>query len=767
MYREVDMNDIIYKFQFNNVNIETRKKYLPEYNDVYDKIKTALQIEKDGYNIYIVDSYSKEKLHNLADYIKDIFKDKGKCHDICYVVKDDDKSPSVLKLNSGMGSKLKKVLDGIQDKYSELIYEFYNGDGDSEKNELVENLQTKRSELITSLVKTAEEQGFDIRLTENGFTFIPMDEGKGMSEKEYDNLQNDRKDEIVTKVNKLKIEAQHILEVIKNDENQEIEKIKAIMKDYLKNKMDDIKTSYRKDFENDAAAYEYLDSVCDEIEKNVIDNYSMNYSEDEESIKEIIERYIINVLVDNKGERSLPVIYEEDPNVNNLLGCIEYENRNGVYSTDTSLIKAGSLLRANDGCLIVRASSLLNNPSAYYYLKKSLMSGEVDFDYNRRYLELISVAGLRPEPIKVREKVIIIGDYETYDLLYNYDEDFKKVFQVRAEYEPIVKLDDDTTNALMFNLYSICKENGLMSLTDDALKEVVKYLSRKAENRNKIYFDCTELDRILMITDVRVRDKNKSVVDGTDISEAVYPREILQKEVLDSYRENKTLINVNGTTVGQINALSVIDTGYMSFGKPLRLTCSCYRGDGNIIDVQKESNLSGNIHNKAISILKGYINALVGGYSKLPVDFHLNFEQLYGKIDGDSASVAEVISMISALSRMPVKQNIAITGSLNQFGEVQPVGGVNEKIEGFFNVCKAVDSVEGKGVLIPNRNKDNLVLSCEVESEIEKGRFHIYTMDKVDDAVELLIGNDKVTMEAVIETINKEIKKYACKETKK
>lgn len=491
--------------------------------------------------------------------------------------------------------------------------------------------------------------------------------------------------------------------------------------------------------------------------------YSLNYDEDEEKINEIISKYAVNIIVDNSENKTPQVIYEEDPSINNLLGNIEYENHNNVYTTDVSLIKAGSMLNANGGCLIIRANSLFTNSNAYYYLKKSLISGKVNLDYNRGYLELLSLSSLKPEPININEKVILIGDYETYDVLYNYDEDFKKIFKVRAEYEPVVDINEGTKKALISNIYNLCEINKLKKPTSSAIKEIAKYLSRKAENRNKLFLDDIEINKLLMLSNNRVANEQKETIDAEDLQEVAYSQENIQREILDNYREKKILVKVNGTAVGQINALSVIDTGYFRFGKPIRITCSCYKGDGNIIDVQKESNLSGNIHSKSINILKGYINKFATAYSRLPVDFHLSFEQLYGKIDGDSASVAEIISILSSLSKIPVKQNIAVTGSINQFGEVQPIGGVNEKIEGFFNICKTIDCTVNKGVLIPYSNKDDIVLNHEVEAEIEKGNFHIYTMDTVEDAVEVLMGDGHINASEVFDHISKEVKKYSSK----
>jgi lon-related putative ATP-dependent protease len=767
MYNEINASDIIYKFQPGKLDTCKRNDPVPIYSDIYDKIRTAMDIDKEGYNIYIIDDYSRDKIDNIISFIRGLYKDKGKAHDICCVVMEDEKYPKALVLSAGNGKKLEEKLEKLQNAYLESIDEFYNESDNKEKQDIVDRIQNKRTDAINSLVKKAEEDGFDIKLTENGFTFIPLENGKSMSEKTFDNLESFKKDEIVSKVGKLKIQAQEILEDIKNDEKDELEKIKSLLSKYLEVKISDIKNEYMDELQMDRCAVEFLNYVCSEIEKNVTENYSMSFEQDEEIINGIINKFMINVLIDNSGTEELPVVFEEDPSVNNLLGSIEYENRNGVYTTDVNLIQGGSLLKANEGCIILRANSLLNNQSAYYYLKKCMLSGKVDINYNRGYLEILSLSGLKTEPISIKEKVILIGDYETYELLYNYDEDFRKIFQLRAEYNPIVNLDDNSANLLLSDVYSVCTKNNLMHISDSALKEVVKYLSRKAENRNKVYFDSTELNKILMLTNAKASNRGKTIMDEGDFTDAVYTTELMEKELLEGYSENKMLIDVKGEKVGQINALSIIDTGYMSIGKPLRITCSCSSGEGNIIDVQKESNLSGNIHNKSVNILKGYLNVLIGVYSKLPVDFHLNFEQLYGKIDGDSASVAEALCIISALSKLPIKQNIAVTGSINQFGEVQPIGGVNEKIEGFFKVCKRIDTVQDKGVLIPDRNMDNIVLSNEVESEIEKGRFHIYSMSNMNDAVELLICSKGMTTADVIDEMEKEIKKYYPKSSKK
>ncbi|MBP2021776.1 lon-related putative ATP-dependent protease [Clostridium punense] len=760
MYKELTPKDIIYDFDINRVSASEEKWMLPQYSEAYKKIKTALQIDNDGYNIYLVDDYSKDRIKHIIEYVKDIFKDNKAPDDICYVVKDDDKQPIPIILSNGLGNEFKEALEELQGLYSEYTFQFYNDSENKEKDNLVDKIQKKRNEIINSLVEVSKNSGFDIKSNNGGFTFIPLNEGREMTEEEYEDLDMDEKDAMISKVNELKAKAKDILEQLKNMEANELKKIKEIMLMYLNEQIENKKENFRETFEDNKEAVEYLEYVCETIESNLVENYSINYDDDEEKINEIIYKYMINVIVDNNGNKTPPVIFEEDPNVTNLLGNIEYENHNNVYVSDVSLIKAGSLIKANGGCLIIRVNNLLNNLQSYYYLKKVLITEKIDLDYNKGYFELLALSGLKPKPIGVKQKVILIGDYETYDLLYTHDEDFRKIFKMRTEYKTVMEIDKNIKGSLVNEVNRFCAENNIKPLSNGAIKEIAKVLSRKAENKNKIFFDDYDLTNLILLANDRVLQQGKETIDDDDIIEVAYKKELIEEEILKTYKEKKMLISVSGSRVGQINGLSVIDTGYVSFGKPLKITCTCYKGDGHIIDTQRESNLSGRIHNKAISILRGFMSSLNGGYRKLPVDFHISFEQLYGIVDGDSASVAEVVCMISSLTKLPIKQNIAVTGSINQFGEVQPIGGVNEKIEGFFSVCKEVNTIEGKGVLIPASNKDDLVLCKEVEDAILQGKFKLYTMENIDDALQVLLDYKDPTLEKILKVIDKESKKY-------
>ncbi|WP_243154864.1 AAA family ATPase [Clostridium thermarum] len=758
---KLEPKDILYKIGVPKVKDEEICYTVPGYDGIIDKLKSFLSIDYEGYNIYIIDDYSKSKVDTIIEEAKKVFKDKN-LKDICYVVMEDEKAPEALLLSCGMGSELKNSLEEIQNTYGEIVNNFYYGNI-RQKDKIIKEIQSKKNELINSLFDIAKEEGFEVRLTKNGFNFMPIRDGEELSDSDYDSLDLKMKEEMLIKVSKLKDKARDILEVIKNEEHEGIQRIKEVLLQYLVEEINPCKSKCFCLFNNEEKALEYLKYVCENIEKNIVEIYSTSYDEDEEKINEAIYRYCVNVLVDNSEEDACNVIFEEDPTLNNLMGTIEYENHNGTYITDVNLIKAGSLLKANNGCLIMRASALFSTPSSYYYLRKALINGKVKFDHNKSYLELLTFNNLRPTPIDINVKIILLGDYETYEILYNMDDDFKRIFRVRLEYDSEIENNEINRRAIVKDIKVVSHMEGLMNFDDSAVREIFRFLSRKADSRKKLLYDEVELNRILITADRKARRLGKDTIKGEDIEESLYEKSLIENHLLESYKESRIILPMDERLVGSVNGLSVIDLGYSSFGRPLRITCTCYKGTGCIIDVQKESNLSGNIHNKAVSILTGLINKLFGGYSSIPVDFHLSFEQIYGKVEGDSASVAEIAAIISALTKLPIVQGIAVTGSINQFGEVQPIGGVNEKIEGFYEICKLKGSLKGKGVLLPKSNVDNIVLKPEVEAAVEKGLFNLYTMEKLDDALEVLMGDDKTKVEDIMAAAAKEIKKYTAR----
>ena len=763
MKRELTPSEVLFNVDLNEGDGRTKLKDIPENSSAYKKIRRAISIEKEGYNLYLIDTFSKEKLQDLKEYIEDLYKDAEAPNDICYVTMNEARRPEAIFLTNGKGKELKEAVENIKNSYYDVAMEFYNSSSESEKDSIIDDIHKKRTNYIGELVDMAKVEGFDVKATSGGFAFIPLKEGESMTEKEYDDLSEDNKDSIVVKASSLKKKAEVVLEKLKDIELTSMKRLKNIYSEFLESEMEEEKEDFLLDFIAEDEAYEYLEKLFTLIEKELVNCYSMNIEDDESEVNEIFDKYDMTVLVDNTKYHKPRVIFEEDPNVTNLIGNIEYENHNGSYSTELSFITPGSLLLANQGCLIIRLSQLIINNASYYYLKKSLMAGNINIDTARSYLDILSINGLKPKAIPIKLKVILIGDYESYEILYSGDEDFKRLFPLRAEISSIVKRSPIGGKSLKEHIKERARKNYLKNINDDAIREIIKYLSREASSKNKICIDDSSIDKLLILSDNEIGLQNRVEIDAEDIVKVAYEDELIEDEILEMYKDKIILLSLEGVKVGSVNGLAVLNTGYYSFGKPMRVTCVACRGEGRIIDIQKESNLSGSIHEKSINILSGLLSNLITPYEKLPVDFHLSFEQTYGSIDGDSASVAEILCILSSLSKIPIRQNIAITGSINQFGEVQPIGGANEKIEGFYKVCKLMNSCSNKGVLIPSLNKSDLVLKPEVEEAIAKGEFHIYTMDSLEDAIETMMLDDKTSVADLFKVINEELVKYKVK----
>lgn len=760
MKKELTQSEIIYDVEYIKEGKEINFRDIPEISTPYREIKRALNIKRSGYNLYMIDSFSNDKIDGLVNFIDNEYKSLEPPSDICYATLKDSKKPFPIFISNGRGKELKKEIKELKEEYTVSFLEFFNTSSNEEKDDILENIHIKRNKYIGELVEVAKVDGFDVKATSGGFAFIPLNEGEVMTEKEYDELDIDEREEILQKATKLKQRAEVILDDLKELEIGSVERLKVILKNFIDERMENIRDDLLLEFIRDDDVYNYLENLYKSIEEELIENYSIDLEDEDTKVEEILSKYNIEVLVDNSDNDHPRVIYEDDPSIINLLGNIEYESQNGNYITDLSFITPGSLLEANEGCVIIRLNRLIQNSNSYYYLKKALMSGKLNFDSNRNYLELLSINGLKPEPIPISVKVIIIGDYESYTILCSNDDDFKNLFPLKCEFKSEIKNPKNIINGLKKFIVERTEKNNLLKIEEEGIKSIIRFLAREASSRERINIDECKIDNILVKADNLAKENDEKIITKKYIENIIYEKDSIVDDYINMYKEKKIFVKTDGKLVGNINGLAVLDTGIYRFGKPLRITCLALKGNGSVIDIHKESKLSGKIHEKSIQTLTGLLYSMLSPYKKLPINLHLSFEQSYGMIEGDSASVAEMIAMLSSISKRGIKQNIAVTGSLNQFGEVQAIGGVNEKIEGFFNVCKEIDGYKGKGVLIPSSNKDELILCPEVEKAIREGDFHIYEMEVLDDAIETLILEDGENLEDFYKAINEEIKKY-------
>ena len=460
--------------------------------------------------------------------------------------------------------------------------------------------------------------------------------------------------------------------------------------------------------------------------------------------EKFFERYKLNLFVDNSELDSAPVIFETNPTYQNLIGTIEYTVEMGVKKTDFRHIKNGALHRANGGYLIVLAKDILANPFAWKGLKRALLDEKVTIESMHSTYSAFSASTIKPEPIDVDVKVIVIGEPRIYHLLSAYDEEFGKLFKIRAEFDYETERTKENLLKMSKFIGSYCRDNKLRHLTKDGVAKIIDYSTRLVSDKNKLSA------RLKSITEILVEANTISKKDGLDfINKESIEKTIKRKEyrdnryeekILELFDEGTYLINVSGKKVGEINGLAVISTGQYSFGKPNKLTVSTFKGKKGIVNIEREVRSSGKIHDKGVLILSGYLGHKFAKDKTLAFTASVVFEQLYGGIEGDSASSTELYAILSSLANIPINQSIAVTGSVNQRGEIQPIGGINEKIEGFYKICKMKGLNGEQGVMMPVQNVKNLVLKDEVIQAVKEDKFHIYAIEHIDQGIEILTG---------------------------
>jgi lon-related putative ATP-dependent protease len=457
-----------------------------------------------------------------------------------------------------------------------------------------------------------------------------------------------------------------------------------------------------------------------------------------------VDKYKVNHVVDNSNLKGAPVIYEMNPTYNNLFGRIEKRSYMGYLYTDYTMIKAGSLLKADGGYLILDAEQILRQPFVYDALKRALRGQCLIIEDVNELYGVMTSAGLRPNPIKLDVKVVLISQRQIYHLLHSYDEDFRKIFKVRADFDYEVKETPGNITKYIRFISRVVREEQLQHFDRSAVKSVIEQAYRLVDHQNKLSIRFSEIVRLIREASYWARQKRKKYVSEAHVKRALeeekYRRNLSEEKIQTAIREKILKFDIDGHNVGQINGLAVYSLGDYTFGKPSRITASTYIGSRGIINIEREAKLSGKLHDKGVLILSGYFASRLGDSVPLSFSASITFEQSYGLIDGDSASCAELYALLSSLSEIPIYQGIAVTGSVNQKGEVQAIGGVNEKIEGFYDVCKTQKLNGQQGVIIPEANVQNLMLSDEVLEAVKNGKFNIWAVSKIEDGIRILTG---------------------------
>ena len=711
----------------------------------------GLGIQERGFNIFVSGIPGTGRTTAVRRYLEEVASTKPVPSDWCYVNNfQNPYVPNALSLPAGRAVDLQKSMDFLtRTVFQELRKVFESEEYARQKEETLSNFQQRKQQIIENVNREAVAEGFALQATPMGIITVPTQNGKPMSEEEFLQLSQQQRDELVQKQQKIQAALEASIRQTKSldkEASDAVDKLDQEVARYsLKNWYEDMKEK----FQDLPEVLEYIDSVqVDLLEQT--DTFKTD-GQDETTMQGLIgaqkpspvKKYAVNILVDNSKLKGAPVILETNPSHDNLLGRIEQEARFGALVTDYTLVRGGSLHRANGGYLVLPVEDVLRNPFAWEGLILALSNGRIIVrDITERFG--FSTKSLQPEPIPLNTKVVLIGRPDVFQLLLAYDSHFHELFKVKAEFDTSMSRTEAHIREYSGFAATLCKTENLKLLDSSAMARLVEHGSRLAEDQEKLTTRFSEISDVIREANYYAGLDGKDEIGSEHIRRAIeerfYRSNLIQERLQEMIGRGVIKIDIQGQQVGQINGLSVLSLGDISFGQPNRITVSLSLGREGVVNIEREAKLSGPIHTKGVLILSGFIANRYAQDKPLSLSARLVFEQSYAGIEGDSASSTELYAILSALSGLPVNQAIAVTGSVNQKGEVQAIGGVNEKIEGFFEICQASGLTGDQGVLIPESNVVNLMLKESVVNAIRQGKFHIWPVRTIDEGIEVLTG---------------------------
>ncbi len=720
-------------------------------------LEFGMRVKSKCYNIYVYGESGTGRTSFAKTFAIKNAKDEPTPPDLCYVYNfKNPKCPKVLKFPAGMGKAFKADMEELVNRLlNELPKVFATKEFENTKNQIVREYQQKRDELVKLVTEEAKTQNFGVKSNNNGIYFLPIVNGELINEEQFEELSQDLKDTISKNSEVIQKQASEIMRTIRNYEKatrKEVDDLEYSVGLFtVGHHMSRIMETYG----DVPEVLEYLLAVKEDILENMVDFYEEEPQEEEpisqlipwymkKNTEETFSKYKINLIIDNSEQKGAPVIVDYNPTYSNLVGEVEYDNEFGNFTTDFCKIKSGLFHRANGGYLILQARDVISNNHSWEAIRQVLLTGEITTEPLREFSTGIAVSGIKPEPVKVSVKVIMIGNDFYYNLLYSYDDEFQKLFKIRADFDYEMNYSKDNVNFLTGFIKSSVKKHELLDFDKEAVSKIIEYSTRISERQDKLTTKLSLLVELMVESDFAAKSENQSVITRKFIETAIEQKEYrlnMYEEKLTEFIEDGTIIiDTEGSKVGEINGLAVLDMGDYCFAKPSKITATTYLGKAGIVNIEKEAEMSGSIHDKGVSVMVGYLGQTYAQDFPLSLSCRICFEQNYSGIDGDSASSTELYAVLSQLSELPIKQEIAVTGSMNQRGEIQPIGGVTYKIEGFFDLCKRRGLTGNQGVIIPEQNVKDLVCKDEVIDAVKKGNFHIYAIRHIDEGIEILTG---------------------------
>lgn len=756
-HRELSADQLKHYCDSSQFEFETTNELAPLQGTVgQDRGVSALDfgfdIKTSGFNLYVAGPTGTGKTSTVRDFVQEQASTESVPNDLLYVhsFKEPDKPNSIILL-PGMGCGLVKGMSElVETARAEIPRAFESENYEKRRNDILNEVQQERSRMLTELQKTAEDMGLGIEMTQIGIVTVPLMRGKPLSREEFEKLPDDTRQEIQQRSDKLQEMIQQLLAKSRKSEKDAQQKIDQLDKEValfaVGHMLDELRQKYRD--------YEEVVHFLNEVQTDMLDHLDDFKDHDKPKIslpgledlksEPSFDRYQVNLIVNNEETKGAPVVIENNPTYYNLIGRVDFKARLGALMTDFSQIKAGSIHKANGGYLVLNARDVLTSPMSWEALKRTIRSGEIRIENIAEGFGLIPTSSLRPEPIPINLKVVLIGNAYIYYLLYALDEDFRKLFKVKADFDTEMSRSDDHIEKYAQFLAARVEKVKIKPFHKSGVAKIVEYGSRLIGDQQKLSTRFIEIADIASESSFWAEKNGNEFVMAEDVEKAVEEKEyrsnLIEQKIQELMEQGVIMIDTEGEIVGQVNGLSVYSLGDYLFGRPSRITARTYIGKGGVTNIERETKMSGPIHDKGVMILTGYLAGMYAQDKPLPLGASLAFEQLYEGVEGDSASSTELYALLSSLADLPIRQTVAVTGSVNQKGEIQPIGGVNYKIEGFYAVCKSKGLTGDQGVIIPHQNVRHLMLKDEVVQAVRDGKFHIWPITCIDEGIEILTG---------------------------
>lgn len=714
-------------------------------------IDFGLNMQDPGYNIFVTGLAGTGKSTIVRDLVNKHAKNLPTPNDLCLVNNfKDEFRPKAIFVSPGKAIELSKKMNrAVESLKKELPAVFENETYLKKLSKIKTKYSDRQHHLFEQLQSFAAKKNLQIGQTEDDFQTIPVVDGRPLTPEEFNVLPDAVKSKIEENLRSIQAEIEATaLEIdrISQSLHADIEKLMdAFALSAVKKPLDPI----RKEFKDNEAVVEYLNGA----QAHIVENFNLFIPSDKteqpserqtaRSAESLFQQYKISVLVDHGSTKGAPVIFETNPTYYNVFGRIEKRAIMGTINTDFTMVQAGSMLNANGGFLIMEIDPVIMNPYVWEALKRTLRVKFLQIE-DIPEESAFSTTSLKPEPIPLDVKVILLGSYEAFEIIQNEDPRFNKIFKMRADFDYEVDRTSRTVQQYASFIARVCKEENLLPFTPSGISAIVEYGQKYVSNKNKLSIRFGPILGVLKEADYWARKNNARQVNDKFVVKAFndhrFRHNLYEQKMHESYQDNTIMIDVQGEEIGQVNALAVYQIGELSFGRPARITAETYMGKQGVVNIEREAKLSGSTHDKGVLILSGYLGRTFAQHYPLSLSISITFEQSYYGIDGDSASSTELYAIISSLADIPIKQGIATTGSVNQKGKIQAIGDVNQKVEGFFEVCKEKGLTGKQGVIIPKANTKNLMVKREVIQAVKQKKFHIYPVATVEQGIEILTG---------------------------